>query len=93
MCAAAPEPLSCSARAVAPGMDLQSIKSLGALGQESAWFENGGPYRAHMCTRVNTLKTGYLGVCLLGITKQGHFLQLSQEKGFATIIDFVKIPS
>ena len=74
-------------------MDLQSTKSLGALGQESAWFENGGPYRADLHTRVNTLKTGYLGVCFLRITKQGHYVQLSQEKGLATIIDFVKIPS
>ena len=70
------------------GMALQSTNNLGALGQESTWFENRGPYRM----RVHALKNGYLGICLLGITRYGHFLQLSQEKAFATIIDVVRFP-
>ena len=37
------------------GMVLQSTNNLGALGQESAWFENGGPYRM----RAHALKINF----------------------------------
>ena len=62
--------LSRSTRVAGTGMNLQSTKSLGALGQESAWFENGGPYRTHDSA---DFAPGSVGSRIPKMSDFGHF--------------------